>query len=229
LHIFREEGLRFGLRCSVDREIASSLADTMEYFCASFRPAVVNLEPIIPHAGCCSQAGIEPPAPEALVEALVAAAAAARKHGVTLRLGTGALERVARSSCGVSEDNFVVAPDGTVSGCYMVNHRSSPHCRAFAFGAIDAASGRLEIDAGKLRRLRACTVEQFPRCRNCFAKWHCSGGCRVFQSPPGARERPDEMCAVTRALTKWRILAEMRLFDEADRVRLEPEPEPRAA
>ena len=103
----------------------------------------------------------------------------------------------------------------------MVNHRSSPHCGTFAFGAIDQATGDTNIDEVRLQIVRSYAVSRIPRCQDCFSKWHCSGGCRVFQTVPFSQEPPNEMCAVTRALTKRRILTEMRLFDEAGEVRLE--------
>ena len=110
LRIFESEGLRFALRCSVDAEMAPALAETVDYLCTSFRPAVINLEPIIPHAGCCAGSGLRPPPPADLVEAVIAAASVARRHRVPLKLSTASLERIAQSSCGVAEDNFVVAP-----------------------------------------------------------------------------------------------------------------------
>ena len=222
LGIFEDEGLPYALRCSVDSRIVERLPEVVDYLCRQFHPVKINLEPLIMH-GRCLETGLKSPTPTAFVNGIVAAGRVAREHGVSLKLTTAQTERMAQSNCAVAEDNFVVAPDGLVSACFGANSRSSPHAQEYAIGEVDPAAGTVRVDQARVDRIRQYAVANIPRCRDCFCKWHCSGGCRLFHTPPFSVEEPGPMCTVTQKLTLWRILQQLQLFDEADRVSLEPE------
>lgn len=221
LRIFEDEGFPYALRCSVDDRIVARLPEIVEYFCREFRPVKINLEPLVMH-GRCLETGLRSPSPSAFVAGIVAAGKVAREHGVSLKLTTAQTERLAQSNCAVAEDNFVVAPDGLVSACFGANSRGSPHAREYAIGEVDPPARTVRIDQTRVDRVRSFAVANIPRCRTCFCRWHCSGGCRLFHTAPFSTERPGPMCLVTQRLTLWRILEQLRLFDEADRVTLEP-------
>jgi radical SAM protein with 4Fe4S-binding SPASM domain len=123
----------------------------------------------------------------------------------------------------VAEDNFVVAPDGLVAACFGANHRGSAHCQEYAIGEVSPTTSKVCIDEERVERARSYAVANIPRCRGCFAKWHCSGGCRLFHTPPFCAEAPHPMCWVTQKLTLWQILEQLTLFDHANRVGLEAE------
>jgi len=222
LRIFEDEGLPYALRCSVDSRIVERLPEVVDYLCRQFHPVKINLEPLIMH-GRCLETGLEAPTPSAFVNGIVAAGKVARDHGVSLKLTTAQTERMAQSNCAVAEDNFVVAPDGLVSACFGANGRSSPQAQEYAIGEVDLETDTVRIDQARVDQMRQYAVTNIPRCRGCFCKWHCSGGCRLFHTPPFSTEEPGPMCVVTQKLTLWRILHQLQLFDEADRVSLEPE------
>ena len=219
LRIFEEEGLPYALRCSVDDKIVNRLPEVIDYFCRDFKPTKINLEPLVEH-GRCVETGLRSPAPEVFVRGIVAAGRAARQHGVALKLTTAQTERLAQSNCPVAEDNFVVSPDGLVSACYGANHRGSCHAADYAIGEVETRSRTVTIDQARVDKVRTYGVTNIPRCGGCFAKWHCSGGCRLFHTPPFCEDPPHPLCVVTQQLTLWRILEQLTLFDEADRVGL---------
>lgn len=219
LHVFQEEGMNYALRCSVDDVIVGRLAAITEYFCTEFRPVAINLEPLVQH-GRCLETGLKTPEPAEFVRAIVEAGRVAREHGMPLKLTTAQTERMAQSNCEVADDNFVVAPDGLIATCYGANHRGSPHEADYAVGEIDRHTFAVSIDPAKVEKNRTYGVSNIPRCRGCFAKWHCSGGCRLFHTPPGSEEPENDMCKVTQKLTLWRILEHLTLYDEADQVSL---------
>jgi uncharacterized protein len=221
LRIFEDEGLPYALRCSVDSRIVERLPEVVDYLCRQFDPVTINLEPLIEH-GRCLETGLEAPTPSAFVNGVVTAGTVAREHGVSLKLTTAQTERLAQSNCAVAEDSFVVAPDGLVSACFGANSRSSPHASEYAIGEVDPVVGTVRVDQARVDRVRRYAVVNIPRCRGCFCRWHCSGGCRLFHTQPFSTEQPGPMCVVTQKLTLWRILCPLQLFDEADRVHLEP-------
>jgi uncharacterized protein len=222
LGIFDGEGLPYALRCSVDDRIVRRLPEIVEYFCRSFHPVAINLEPLILH-GRSLETGLQSPSPSAFVNGVVAAGPVARAYRVGLKLTTAQTERIAQSNCAIAEDSFVVAPDGLVSACYGANHRGSEIAPDYAIGEVDPVSLTVHIDQARVDHVRTFAVANIPRCRSCFCKWHCSGGCRLFHTPPYSTEAPGPMCLVTQKLTLWRILDQLQLHDEADSVRLDPE------
>jgi uncharacterized protein len=222
LRIFEDEGLPYALRCSVDDHMVERLAEIVDYLCRHFRAVKINLEPLIMH-GRCLETGLKSPAPAAFVKGIVTAGRVAREYGVSLKLTMAQTERMAQSYCAVAEDSFVVAPDGLVSACFNANSRSSPNAQEYAIGEVDVAARTVRIDQIRVDKVRGFAVANIPRCRDCFCKWHCSGGCRVFHTPPTSAHEPDPICMVTQKLTLWRILEQLQLFDEADQVSLEPE------
>ena len=220
LRIFEDAGMPYGLRCSVDRYVASRLEEITDYLCTEFRPVKINLEPLVLH-GRSLESGLEAATPSGFVAAVMAAGKVARRHGVSLKLTTAQTERVAESNCAVAEDNFVVAPDGLVSSCYGANHRGSVHACDYAIGEVDPETKEVAIDRKAVEKVRGYAVSSIPRCRRCFCRWHCSGGCRLFHTPPGCTDEPGPMCWMTQKLTLWRILTQLGLFEEADSVSLE--------
>lgn len=221
LKIFESQGLPYALRCSIDRETVKRVDHIVSYFCEKFRPDRINIEPLVEH-GRSLENGLRSPDPASFIRAVVRAGRIARAHGIDLKLTTAQIERISQSNCAIAEDNFVVAPDGLVSSCFGCNNKGSAYSMEYAIGDVDTDSMTIRIDRDKMERSRSYGVDNIPRCRDCFCKWHCSGGCRLFHTPPFCDEPPSAMCAVTQRLTLWRILERLQLFDEADRMEYEP-------
>ncbi len=212
LRIFEAGGLPYALRCTVGAEAAPRLGEIAELFCQRFRPRAVAFEPTLP-AGRCGRAPLDPPPPAELIRGLAAAEAALDRHGVRLKLTMADPHRLARTNCGVAADQLVVTPDGLATACFAADSRRSPHAGPMAIGEV--RRGRLEIDPAGVAAARSLGVESVPACRECFCKWHCAGGCRVYHSPPGAQPAA-AMCRVTRAITAWRLLRRAGRKEQAD-------------
>ena len=215
LAIFAEHGLAYGIRCTVERATAPRLPAIARFLCDEFQPAVINFEPVIP-SGRCASSGLAAPDPEEFVRGVMEAAKIAGEHGVRLMLTTARTRRVARSNCGVAADQCVVTPDGFVSTCFAANHQGAPLADPFLVGRVDAGAGCFAINSRRLAAARALGVEQVPACRDCFCKWHCSGGCRVYHTPTAGGEPVEAMCQMTRRLTLWQLLQEMAVEENLD-------------
>ncbi len=49
-------------------------------------------------------------------------------------------------------------------------------------GKIDLCTGELRLDDKHIQSLRSYTVDQISKCRDCFAKYLCAGGCKIRAS-----------------------------------------------
>jgi uncharacterized protein len=219
LRIFEDQGLPYALRCTVDEAGVESLPNTVRFLCEELHPVVVNIEPVR-EIGRCSASGCRPPAPPAYVAGVVEAGRVARSLGVGIKLSMVGTERICRSFCGVADDSLVVSSDGILSGCFQIDRADSPLAARWAFGRIDPEARRMVVDVDRLGWVRHQGVESRPECFDCFSRWHCAGGCVVVDGT-GSSPQKSERCSVIRALTRWRILEQLRLPDEADRVRLD--------
>jgi len=112
-----------------------------------------------------------------------------------------------RNRCGAAFGEIAVGPDGAVYPCQGLV--------APEFNAGNVAESDLrEIWEGSetLASVRAITVEDLPRCRECLFRYLCGGGCRALAYTVHrslTMPIPEEYCAFNR------ILAEQRLWAEA--------------
>ncbi|MBO4631186.1 MAG: radical SAM protein [Lentisphaeria bacterium] len=75
---------------------------------------------------------------------------------------------------------IVLTPEGFFSMCSRVSSHKEKLFDDFIYGKIDTDSN-LVIDDYKFNRLmNENTIEANPECKNCFARWNCGGGCRLF-------------------------------------------------
>ena len=71
-------------------------------------------------------------------------------------------------------------------------HSSDPRRHIFHYGAWDAATSAFRFDQEAIENLRHRDVTWLSRCRDCFAKWQCAGGCQEhWFDPVSGEERPD--------------------------------------
>jgi len=70
---------------------------------------------------------------------------------------------------------FALTPQGDISICYCT---SSPKEKMYAkrvYGKV--TDDGVVIDSKRFDAIHQINVHSFPKCSDCFAKWHCGGGC----------------------------------------------------
>jgi radical SAM protein with 4Fe4S-binding SPASM domain len=109
----------------------------------------------------------------------------------------------------VGRDALIVSPDGRVSGCYLPREEWRAQGLDLDVGAL-AGGGGLCLDDTAVQRVRELVLAK-PRCRECFCRWSCAGGCHVHETPPGCPEVYSDFCVQTRIITACSLLDEMGL------------------
>jgi len=97
---------------------------------------------------------------------------------------------------------FSITPDGKISMCTRISSPYDPGYNDSIYGEI--GENGFIIDRQKFNMLAADNVYRYEKCTDCFAKWHCGGGCmaqKYIYSP----EILDVICDYTREFTR-RIL-----------------------
>ncbi len=205
LRRFNDARFRYGLRLTVTLDQIPSLPDSIEFICKTFSPERIQVEPAY-------QLGRWTEAPSAetteFIDAYREAQRRAHAYGREITFSAARLDTLPNHFCGITQDNFCLTPDGSVSACYETFSEQNVWAKVFIYGKPDAEGG-YRFDRAALDRLRRQGVENRPYCAGCFAKWHCAGDCHHKSlTVNGEREfAGSDRSHITRGLTKDLILA----------------------
>lgn len=105
------------------------------------------------------------------------AKALAEDYGI--RLESVAVETLSMVRDRTCEGKIVLTPSGTVSSCARVSSPKEKQYGNYIYGEIK--NGTLTFDNDSfLNILNTHNIYTQPECRDCFARWNCGGGCRLF-------------------------------------------------
>lgn len=101
----------------------------------------------------------------------------ARGYGITLEsIAVETLSMIRDRTC---EGKIVLTPMGTVSSCARVSSPKEELYNEYTYGEV--RDGRLTFDEEKFRSiLNTSNIYTQEMCRDCYARWNCGGGCRLF-------------------------------------------------
>lgn len=78
------------------------------------------------------------------------------------------------------DGKIVLTPMGTISSCARISSPQERLYNDYIYGKVEDGKG-LVFDYEKFRNIMATSnIYTQPICANCFAKWNCGGGCRLF-------------------------------------------------
>ena len=77
------------------------------------------------------------------------------------------------------EGKIVLTPMGTVSGCARVSSPLEERYQDYIYGNVQDA--QVHFDQERFKSIMAeSNIYSQPMCAECFARWNCGGGCRLF-------------------------------------------------
>ena len=92
--------------------------------------------------------------------------------------------------------------------CFFVSSPNEEYYNEFIYGRIEPAG--VTFDADKFKRLADYKANHNDRCRQCFAKWHCGGGC-LYHSYAYSDAMHSEMCHFLRRFSLEALLEKVEL------------------
>ncbi len=75
------------------------------------------------------------------------------------------------------DPNFFVSTSGIVSSCFEIIDPTSAKGQFTVYGRYDPGARRFVFDHEKLEQLWRFGVDSIAHCKDCFARWNCSGDC----------------------------------------------------
>jgi uncharacterized protein len=197
---------RLSIRACVTDATVARMPETAAWLCTEFRPVSVCFEPVQPTPRS-ALVGLRPPDPWAFARAMIRSAEILESHGVE-PVYTAADIRTRRVTfCPVGRDVPIVAPDGSVSACYLLPGEWEAKGLDLRLGRV--SDGDVTIEAEGVARAREHNVENKSACENCFCRWHCAGGCHVNHILPNMPGAYDDVCLQTRIIALRNILHAM--------------------
>lgn len=101
---------------------------------------------------------------------------------------------------------LTLTPQGDLSICYCISSPKETNYAERVFGNVDEKG--VMIDEDRFQRINGLNVYSFEKCEDCFAKWHCAGGCTC------ANDRYDEahlseVCRYTKEMVRLALIERM--------------------
>ena len=106
---------------------------------------------------------------------------AAKKIAATygIQIDSVAVEMLSMIRDRTCEGKIVLTPMGTISSCARVSSPKESLYGAYTYGEVK--NGKVDFDNERFSGIiNESNIYSQEICRNCFAKWNCGGGCRLF-------------------------------------------------
>lgn len=193
----------YGIRSTISEYNIDLMDETMEYIGQNYKTKYVHVEPLFV-CGRCQTTDSHAPSMQAFCENFIKSEDTAVKYDIHLIYSGASLDKMGDCFCGVSSDSFNVTPDGYITPCYEITDKDDPRAQTFFYGKLEG--DRFEIDEDKRRYLNTLYLDNYPFCRDCFAKYHCGGECvaKLYGNDLHG-DRGHDRCRLNRDLTARRL------------------------
>ena len=188
------------IRSCVTAANVDLLPEWAGWLATELHPSTVCFETLTPSARARDH-GHMAPDPFRFARNYARASRVLATHGIATTQSTTDLTACRETACPVGRDALIVSPDGSVNACYLLERDWTSRGLDLRLGRIDPETVRFDVSVEALDGVRRFAARDKPLCANCFARFHCAGGCHVHHDtalPPGAY---DDLCVVTRLLT----------------------------
>jgi uncharacterized protein len=215
LHRLAPYSVEITLRACVTDASQNAMAAIAAHFCSEFEFEVLAFEMMSPN-GRAEAANVHPPDPIRFARGFMAAEAIAAKHGIQVVHGPSELAGPRTTACPLGNGTIMLMPDGQVQACYQAAERWLGVGLDLSIGFVDRVRGAC-VHFEKLAQIDAI-LRRKERCKRCFCRFTCAGGCHVDQTPPGCSLEYDYRCEATRVITAARLLRMVSGSDDMERL-----------
>jgi len=196
------------LRACVTSDTAHRLPEIARWIGREFQPRAVCFESLTP-TQLAESAGLHPPDPRQFARHFHAAARILEPYGIDTILSTADISASRVTFCPVGQDALIVAPDGLINACYLLERDWQQKGLEMRLGRMNAGESRFELEAGALQRVRQLTARPKPLCDNCLCRYHCAGGCHVNHNTALPAGNYGDLCAQTRLVTTAALISQL--------------------
>jgi uncharacterized protein len=207
-----EHNFSYGIRSTVSEYNIDRMEESLDFIINNYKTKNIHFEPVF-QCGRCKTSTEYNVDMEKFADSFQKCSEKARKSGIRFFYSGCRVETLSNSFCGVACDNFAVTPDGYLTPCFETTSLEDPKSDILFFGRIDE-QGKVVINEERRRFLHSLTVENIDYCKDCFAKWHCSGDCIAkLEHSDYHGERGHDRCKLNRKLVAGELRKLIELTD----------------
>jgi uncharacterized protein len=210
IDLFNHFKKTYGFRITATEFSNGRLCQILKYLIDRFHPPVICIEPLFV-CGRCETSGCLPPDEDQFISEMKEATNLGAKTNTPIQYSGNRISYLQSRFCGAQGSNFFITPCGDVTACLEVSSRHEPRADFFIYGKFNPEKNKFDYDKDKYHRLAQCQVQNLESCKDCFAKWHCSGDC-IAKTPDFTRvtkERNLYRCKINKALIKDTLIKTM--------------------
>ncbi len=127
-----------------------------------------------------------------------------RDIDVNINLGGTDIHSISPFPCSIPAPNYSISPNGAISSCTTTFNDNSEYVNDFRIGFVDNYA--VNLDNKAISRMKKFNVQNIPECLNCFAKWHCRGGCIYSKQGNWFSPLRSSTCSLLRSIIVGKIL-----------------------
>ncbi len=199
-YILRRKG-KLSIRTTISKYSQEKQVKILEYF-KKLGVDRVKFEPISKSGRSLdfSQDISEPPDPKVFIENLLKAKELSDEYGIKL-MSIFIDFSIKDRFCGVSYPFLCLTQKGRLTSCYEAEDFTEK-IADFFYGQYNPETGSFDVDSRKIDKLRERVVYNIPKCKECFLKYACAGGCamRAFQKNGDFFEPDLERCEIRKEI-----------------------------
>jgi len=204
--VFREERAYFEIRTTWTSFNVDNMIEFTRMF-VSYRPFELNYQPLL-EIGRASESDLSKPFIDTFVENFIKSKRIANESGLDVMMPSVETRKLNRKFCHAYEGTGLhLTAGGDITACECVfSENDKPAGKYLVYGKVK--NGDIEIDEEKISFLKKIQVDNIPFCKQCFARWHCAGGClnTHFQhSADPLEQRTHPECEISKQIV-WKVL-----------------------
>lgn len=201
------------LRACITADTVDRMEEITQWFCQKFTASVITYEPVREIA-YDKGSGPSTPDPWQFSRQYIKSKKIAQNYGITPVYAAAAIDQLRHSFCPMGRDTAIVSPEGKIHACYLQEREWQAKRLNLTFGEFNG-SGSPQLDQTSINTIRALSAEK-DKCRRCFCRWHCAGGCHVATPDGQTGWKYHDFCIQTRIITACELLQKMGRTIEVD-------------
>jgi uncharacterized protein len=194
------------IRCCISDQTVTQMPEIAEALVHDFVTESICFEPLSP-SDSTEKNKLLPPDPHRFAYYFLLSYLKLSAYGIDLITSGTDISVLQKSFCPLGKDALIVTPEGKINGCYLLEEEWKRHGLDLQIGNMINHPPFYEISPKMLSNTRAYNQIYSPICKNCFAKYHCAGGCHVHHPKQNITWDQDRLCIQTRLVIVGKLLA----------------------
>jgi uncharacterized protein len=203
------------IRTCISESSVHQMPDMAKFISQEFVVERICFEPLT-SSEASTKNGLLPPDPYQFAYFYLLSQQTAATLGVEMITSGTDITSLQTSFCPLGKDALIITPEGRINGCYLLEKEWERFGLDLQLGQMTESYPFFQINQTQLENTRSFNHITSPLCKDCFAKYHCAGGCHVHHRNILDARSYDRLCIQTRLIIIGNLLTRLKdstLFD----------------